>query len=101
MINKYLVEKKPHPIGSGIQKIYKFENGYGASVVRFKLPFGEYGSYTNSEDEWELAVIKFVGKSNSKFNLDYGTSITDDVMGHLSTEEVEKILNKIRKLKWP
>ncbi len=46
-----------HPIGRGIQKLYKFPNGYGASVVRFKRGNDMYGSYTDNESEWELAVI--------------------------------------------
>ena len=63
-------EEFSHPAGggSGIAKKYYFANGYGASVVRFKLGsdpsvkmFAEnnrYGSYTSNEKEWELAVIK-------------------------------------------
>ena len=97
---------KPHPTMKGIQKIYKFPNGYGASVVRFKLPlmpeiFGgktlrEYGSYTSNEREWELAVIKFDKKGN--WELTYDTPITNDVIGHLKKNDVEKILQKIKNL---
>ena len=31
---------KTSPIHDGIGKEFKFANGYGASVVRFKSPFG-------------------------------------------------------------
>lgn len=86
-------EVKSH-FGSGVHRLYKFPNGYGASVVRFKI--GDmYGSYTDNENEWELAVIKWEDKG---FNLTYDTSITDDVLGHLTEDQVEKTLNKISKL---
>lgn len=99
------IKQSKHPSGSGIQKIYRFKNGYGASVVRFKLPlfsFTEsvrYGSYTNNEGEWELAVIKFDSENSDKFGLVYNTPITDDVLGHLTDEQVEEVLQKIKQLK--
>lgn len=85
----------------GIHRLYKFENGYGASVVRFGwkwLTTGEfhYGSYTDNENEWELGVIKWTGKN---YKLDYSTPVTDDVIGHLLENEVEKILKEISELK--
>ena len=74
----------------GEQKIYKFPNNYGASVVN------GFGTYTE-EGEWELAVIKFEPNSD-EFNLTYDTPITDDVIPNLSTEEVQEILIKIKDL---
>ena len=97
--------ERPHPIvkevGSGTQKIWRFPNGYGASVVQFKLRGNlEYGSYTSNSDEWELAVLKF-GEDEDIENcgLCYDTPITSDVIGHLTKTEVEEILLKISKLK--
>lgn len=93
------VVERPHGAGNGIQKLYRFPNGYGASVVRFSMLLGGYGSYTNNEDEWELAVVKFKGKKNDSFELDYSTPLTGDVIGHLTDEEVQEILRKIKALK--
>ena len=93
------VIEREHPAGNGIQKIYRFENNYGASVVQFKTISEFFSSYTDDETEWELAVIKFNSEDNLDFDLIYNTPITDDVIGHLKEEEVQKILNKIKKLK--
>jgi hypothetical protein len=87
-------ENKTHEMGNGIHRIYEFENGYGASIVRFKIRYGSlgsYGSYTSNEQEWELAVL-YQG------HLCYDTPITDDVMGHLLEDDVEKILEQIKNL---
>ena len=96
------VINREHPIakegGSGTQKIYRFNNEYGASVVQFKTMFGTTGSYTDNNNEWELAVIKFKGKENDNFELDYKTGVTEDVIGHLSEQEVENTLTKIKSL---
>ena len=80
---------KTKEANGGTQKLYKFSNGYGASVVNHDF------SYTDSKDEWELAVIKW---DKEDFVLVYDTGITEDVMGHLSDTEVEETLLKIKKL---
>lgn len=95
------VEEKPHLIAPGIHRIYRFENGYGASVVRFQMPLGvsvggiSYGSYTNSEDEWEVAVIQYKG---DKWEISYKTPITDDVIGHVHESELDDLLDRIAAL---
>lgn len=68
---------------------FKFENGYGASVIK------HYGSYGYEEDLFELAVLKFDG---GKCKLCYDTSITDDVIGYLTNDEVLELLEKIKQL---
>ena len=79
------------PLESGaVQKLYKFANGYGASVVK-----GEH-TYGGDEGLWELAVIKF--KTDGEFALDYSTPITEDVEGHLTDDAVEELLNKVEAL---
>ncbi len=82
-MNEYLIETNDH--NGGIQKVYQFPNGYGASVIRHK------SSYGYQKGLWELAVL-FEGE------LCYGTEITDDVMGHLNDPEVDNILGKIFRL---
>ena len=79
------------PLESGaIQKVYRFKNNYGASVVK-----GEH-TYGGNEGLWELAVIVF--DTSGGFNLCYTTPITQDVEGHLSDDAVEELLTKIEAL---
>lgn len=83
--NVLSVESKPNEV----QYVFKFDNNYGASIV--KRP----GSYGFNKDLWELAVIWFDG---DEWHLTYDTEITDDVIGHLTDEEINEILHKIKNL---
>ena len=92
------VVERPHPRDpDGKQKLYRFKNNYGASVIQ-SLDFGFGGSYGAAQSQWELAVIKFSGSELSPFSLCYDTGITDDVIGNLDEDEVEEILAKIEAL---
>ncbi len=96
---------KPHGVGIGKQCQLFFDNGYGISVVRFKLPpipgmaglsgRGNYGSYTTNEREWEVAVLK---GNEKKWGLCYDTPITNDVIGYLTDIGVNEIMEQIQKL---
>lgn len=77
----------------GVQKVFKFENGYGASVV--KNPY----SYGGDEGLWELAVVLvYENEGRLSWKLVYDTPITDDVLGWLTWEEVEETLKQIEEL---
>ena len=87
----------PHPSMEGVQALHFFDNGYGISVIRFKLPHRDgYGSYTDNENEWEAAVL--VGNKDD-CSISYNTDITGDVIGHLSSDEVTQLMIKIQNLK--
>jgi hypothetical protein len=68
------------------QKTYKFDNGYGASVV---CNFGTYGA---KDGLFEVAVL------DSNGEIAYNTPITNDVIGWLDFADVADILNKIKAL---
>jgi hypothetical protein len=74
----------------GIQYVFRFDNNYGASVVKHGI------SYGHEEDLWELAVLRLC--TDGKYHLCYDTEITDDVIGHLTDEEVRTYLGKIKEL---
>ena len=79
------------------QAIQFFENGYGISIINIKNHNGVFLSYTKSEEEYEIAVLK---RENGSSSITYETPITDDVIGHLRIKDVYKIMKKIEKLKW-
>lgn len=81
-----MVEKVDMPDQNGYQLLYKFDNGYGASVVKHDF------SYGGKKGLYELAVLDNEGA------LCYTTPITEDVVGHLSMGEVDKLLVEISHL---
>jgi hypothetical protein len=80
------VEKFDMPDQNGYQLLYKFDNGYGASVVKHDF------SYGGRKGLYELAVL------NTDGDLCYDTPITSDVIGHLTMTEAEEVLVKISHL---
>lgn len=74
------------PLLDGVQYIYRFNNGYGASVVR------HIGSYGSERGLWELAVLYF---ECDDWGLSYSTDITDDVIGYLNPTKVNAWLLRI------
>ncbi|MDN7558827.1 hypothetical protein [Burkholderia orbicola] len=77
------------PLNGGTQKLYRFENGFGASVVQHDFSYGA------DRGAWELAVIRFTGES---WTITYDTEITDDVIGNLASNEVDDLLSRINAL---
>ena len=64
--------------------IYKFENGYGASVIHHSFSY-----------DLEVAVITFT--KDGIWHITYDTKITDDVIGYV--EDLNSILKDIKELK--
>lgn len=81
-----MVEKVDMPDHNGYQLLYKFDNGYGASVVKHDF------SYGGKKGLYEIAVLDNDG------HLCYDTPITSDVIGYLTMGEAEKILINISHL---
>jgi len=100
-----------HPTGEGMQRLYRFANGYGVSAVTDRLPHcsdidfrdvigATYASYADTDDEWEVAVIRFSGirYSYGKFVLDHTTEIADDVIPNVTEDRLQKILAEVMNL---
>lgn len=81
-----MVEKFEMPEVDGYQLVYKFDNGYGASVVKHDF------SYGGKDGRYEVAVLDNEGV------MCYDTPITNDVIGYLNMSEVDKILVNISHL---
>ena len=69
----------------GMQLVYKFPNGYGASVIKHE------GSYGYDQGLWEIAVL-------DGDDLCYSSPIANDVLGRLNDKEVEDTLLRIKSL---
>lgn len=67
------------------QTFYRFENGYGASVI--------YGPYTY---DLEVAVIWFIPDTEGDWKITYDTPVTDDVVGYV--EDLDSVLKEIKEL---
>lgn len=76
-------------LGGILDYKFRFENGFGASVVK-----GEF-TYGGTNDLFELGVIKFNG--NNSFWV-YDTPLTEDVIGWLTNDEVLELLERIKNL---
>lgn len=81
----YLLDGYPIQRTDNSQYKFKFPNNYGASVV--KHPY----SYGYNQDLWELAILK-------NDEICYDTPLAEDVIGYLSDEAVNDLLNQIRSL---
>jgi len=68
------------------QKIYRFPNGYGASVVSNEMTYG------GKDGLFEVAVLDKDGE------IAYNTPVTGDVIGWCDFADVADILNKIKAL---
>lgn len=71
------------------QTIYKFPNGYGASVIKFNYVYFGIGIGIGIE----IAVLRF--DENGNWDIDYSTPITNDVIGGLSEKTRDYVLKQI------
>ena len=86
-------------LNGGVQRLYRFRNGFGASVIRHR------GSYGWICGEWELAVVKWVPDESPDntwegwdIQLRYDTPITENVRGWLNEAEADQLLSDIEQL---
>lgn len=85
--DKNLLLERPHPSLGGVQRIYRFSNGYGLSLVNSPM-------LHLYQFEWEAAVIKNVSDDGMDFKLTYETMLTDDVEVFFSCEDANDFINK-------
>jgi hypothetical protein len=85
-----IIDREHPAMLGGWQKVYRFDNGLGLSVIQ--TPY----SYGGSEGLMEIAVLKF---KNDTWELIYDTEITDDVIGWLNQDQVDSYLLKVSSLK--
>jgi hypothetical protein len=79
-------EFKQRTSHGGIQYLAFFPNLYGVSIVK------NDHSYGGTEGLWELAVLE---GDEDEWELTYDTPITDNVLGYLTEDEVNEIVDKV------
>lgn len=87
-----------------MQRIFRFADGYGASVVQstidiLPISMAEAGvpneSWGASENLWELAVIRFETDDIEDYQIVYDSFLAIDVVGFLSEDAVQKMVKFI------
>lgn len=84
------IEIIKHPVLSGEQVFYHFGNGNGLSCINSK----ERHNYPFA---WEIAVIENMKIENNhviSFDLNFDSSLTDDIEIFLTIEEANKFIKK-------
>lgn len=74
---------------NGEQYLFRFGNGYGASVIRHDLSIGR------EKNLWELMVIKWWCRD---YHLRPRSPIGDSPVGNLPPYDVETYLERIKKI---
>lgn len=77
--------------GMGEYAYHIFGNHYGVSIVR-----GPY-TYGGKQGLYELAVLH-MAPGDEYSQLVYDTPITNDVMGHLTPDDITKIMKQVEEL---
>lgn len=76
---------------NGIQRLYRFNNNYGLSLVNTPIlhtyPFA-----------WEAAVIRFDSAESDVFNIIYDTELTDDIEVFDTDEEANAFIEHAEQL---
>lgn len=84
--------ERVHPVDpTGIQRIYRFHNLRGASVIKNS---GSYGN-TYGEGLWELCPLIFTGEGPTDYELD---DPDHNIRGYLDDIELEAVLAEISEL---
>lgn len=92
--------ERPHlNILGATQRIYKFPNDRGASIVwgTGLLLGGTLSDIPNNlRNPYELAVIQFV--NGDDYYLDYSSGLTTDVFRYQNEEQIRDLLKQIKNL---
>ena len=91
---------------AGDQKIYRFSNGFGASLIQICIILADKDDvdiYTGihsvtGERLWEVGVLHFNSEDDTDFTLTFETSVADDVIRYVTDSRAELILRQIKEL---
>lgn len=83
------------PLSDGVQHIYRFPNGFGASVIQTS------GSYGGAEGLWELYMIQWWADSPTAWDLVRNKTLFPGVLGWLDDIDLQLALEEIKALAVP
>jgi hypothetical protein len=88
------------------QKLYMFDNGYGASVIQGFMSWGvpelaviHFNNWIKLRRSKKKRLKKKMLKQAGGFHLDYSTPITNDIKRYTDHKELQRDLDTISKLK--
>ena len=85
-MESFIVDERS--VNGGVQKIYKFDNGYGASVVRHLFSCG------GEQGLWEMALLSF---DDLSWHITYREDFANgEAAGYLSDKDVLELLEWIK-----
>lgn len=91
-MEEYKISETETGLNGGYQAIYKFENGYGASVVKSRMSYGgEKGLY-------ELGLIIFLEGDNWELFRHPKIGELESIIGWLDENGVNELLEAIKEL---
>lgn len=95
LTQRNLLLERPHAAGiGGVQRIYRFADGHGLSLVNSpKLHVYPFA--------WEAAVLKGVTENGEFEDLDYDTELTNDVEVFQTEKEANHFIDRAAKLFGP
>lgn len=88
--NNFVMTQKKHPGGEGIQRVYRFSNELELSVI--KTPW----SYGGKNNLWEIAAMDSDGNFVTQ---EIWSGLDDDVIGHVTDEQLKTYLEDVHKHK--
>jgi hypothetical protein len=88
--NKYIIDF--NSINEGMQIVFRFDNNYGLSIACHSF------SYGRDDNKFEVAVIKFNSDDDKDWDINYSTSITQDVYGTFKGASDSENWNQVKLL---
>lgn len=91
-------ETVPHIGPTGLQLLYYFENGYGASVIPEYDGLFSIGNMRPIPGLFELAVLKHDSNPAEHWSMCYDTPVADDTIRRQSQSQIDELLERIAAL---
>ena len=91
------IEIRKHVLGHGIQRLYAYPNGWGASVIQIDMKQSPnlYKDFKKKKGAWEYAVFHWRSSKNGKPIILKRPPVSTPKT-NLTTEQVNELLEKLK-----